>query len=309
MRILMFGRGVIATIYGHALQAAGHDIEFYVRPGRAAEYGGGVEVDVIDVRRGWRDRRIREFFPSRLTETLEPGDAFDLVILSVGHHRLTEAAAFLAPRIGTTPVLVFGNVWDEPATAPLPPEQVVYGFPQAGGGFADDGVLHGAMFRSVLLERSSRAQAVQLLFHQAGFTVREQEDMHGWLQIHFVADAGMFAQSIQSGSMARMVGDCRALRGALVTTRELLPVLTARGVDLRRHSNTLAPYRMPSPTAAAMAVATKYVSVAQVSMAAHTDPFAPEARAVLQDTLTAVRRHDVHAPRLEAATRKSRTDL
>ena len=35
MRILMFGRGVIATIYGRVLHAAGHDVEFYVRPGRA----------------------------------------------------------------------------------------------------------------------------------------------------------------------------------------------------------------------------------------------------------------------------------
>jgi len=31
MRILMFGRGGISTIYGRVLAAAGHDVEFYVR--------------------------------------------------------------------------------------------------------------------------------------------------------------------------------------------------------------------------------------------------------------------------------------
>ena len=32
IKILMFGRGVIATVYGWALEQAGHDVEFYVRP-------------------------------------------------------------------------------------------------------------------------------------------------------------------------------------------------------------------------------------------------------------------------------------
>src|ERR1019366_5833883 len=151
MRILMFGRGVIATIYGQALKAAGHDVEFYVRPGRAAEYGHDVQTDVIDARRKPRNRRIREAFPVRLRESIDPADGFDLIVLSVAHHRLAEATAFLAPRVGEATVLVFGNVWGEPlaAVAPLPADQVVFGFPMAGGGFAEDGVLHGALFRSV----------------------------------------------------------------------------------------------------------------------------------------------------------------
>lgn len=41
MKILMFGRGVLFTIYGRALAQAGHEVEFSVRPGRAATYGDG----------------------------------------------------------------------------------------------------------------------------------------------------------------------------------------------------------------------------------------------------------------------------
>jgi pyruvate-formate lyase len=48
MRILMLGRGVIATIYGQALQHSGHHVDHLVRPGRAAEYGDTVQTDVID---------------------------------------------------------------------------------------------------------------------------------------------------------------------------------------------------------------------------------------------------------------------
>lgn len=310
MRILMFGRGVIATIYGQALHEAGHDVEFYVRPGRAAEYGDEVQTDVIDARRKARDQRIRGMLPIRLRESIEPGDGFDLVVLSVAHHRLAEAAAFLAPRVGKATVLVFGNVWDEPiaAVAPLPANQVVFGFPMAGGGFAEDGVLRGALFRSVIVGKagispSQRELSVQTAFRQAGFTVREEPDMRGWLFIHFVSDAGMFAQGVESGALAGMIGDRRAFRAALLTSRELLPLLRARGVDLRRHRRALVPYRLSSPVAAVMAWATTRFPIARASLAAHTDPYAAEPRAVIHDALLEAERISLPAQRLAAAVR------
>ncbi len=301
----MFGRGVIATMYGRALRAAGHDVEFYVRPGRAEEYGSVVRVDVVDARRGL-GRRVRETFRTPLRESVAPEDGFDLVVLSVAHHRLAEAAAFLAPRVGEATVLVFGNVWEEPlaAVAPLPADQVVFGFPQGGGGFGDDGVLHGALMRSVVLgtagaSPSARELDVARAFRQANFSVRRETDMRGWLWLHFVADAGMFAQAVRRGGLATMIGDRRALRDAFLTSRELLPVLRARGVDLRRHRRALLPYRLPRLVGLTSAWATALLPVAQVSLAMHTDPDTPEARAVLADTAREARRLGIPAPRLE----------
>lgn len=308
MRILMFGRGVIATIYGCALQDAGHDVEFYVRPGRAAEYGDHVEMELIDARRTSRGRRGQQTASIRLRESVEAGDRFDLVVLSVAHDRVPEAAAFLAPRVGDATVLVFGNVWEDPlaAVAPLPAAQVVVGFPQAGGGFGDDGVLHGALLSAVILgaagsSPSARELAVQSAFRQAGFRVRVESDLREWLWLHFVADVGMHAQGRRYGGLANMIGNRRAFRDALLTSRELLPVLSARGVDLRRHGGTMLSYRLPGLTAAAMAWATAHVPIAQASLAAHTDPDAPEPRAVLRDALQEARERGVPTPLLEAA--------
>jgi 2-dehydropantoate 2-reductase len=306
VRILMFGRGVIATIYGRVLQAAGHDVEFYVRPGRAAEYGDQVQLDWIDGRRKPFGRRVRESFRTSLRESIDPGDGFDLIVLSVGHHRLAEAAAFLAPRLGAATVLVFGNLWEEPLTAvsPLPPDRVVFGFPQAGGGFREDGVLWGAMLPSVIIGTTGawptqREQEVLTAFRQAGLAVRQEKDMRGWLWLHFIADAGMFAQALRSGSLANMIGDRRAFLDAFLTTRELLPVLTARGVDLRQHRSAMLAFRLPRLVAAASGWATALIPIAQRSLAAHTDPHATEARAVLQDTLHETRRLGFPSPRLE----------
>ncbi len=303
----MFGRGVIATIYGRVLQEAGHDVEFYVRPGRAAEYGDDVRLDWIDGRRRPFGRRIIESFQPRLRESIDPSDSFDLIVLSVGHHRLAEAAAFLSPRLGPATVLVLGNLWEEPldAAAPLPADRLVFGFPQAGGGFGDDGVLSGALFPSVIIGTTEpsptpREQQVLTAFQRAGLGIRHEKDIRGWLWLHFIADAGMFAQAIRSGSLANMIGDHRALRDAFLTTRELLPVIEARGVDLRRHRSAMLPFRRPGLAAAVSGSATALIPLAQRSLAAHTDPHAQEALAVIADTRREARRLGIPTPRLDA---------
>jgi 2-dehydropantoate 2-reductase len=306
VRILMFGRGVIATIYGRVLHAAGHDVEFYVRPGRAAEYGDEVQLDWVDGRRKPFGRRVRESYRTPLIESIDAGDGFDLMVLSVGHHRLAEAAAFLAPRLGAATVLVFGNIWEEPlaAVAPLPADQVVFGFPQAGGGFRDDGVLWGTLLPSVTIGTKEatptpRQEAVIAAFRTAGLAARKEEDMRGWLWLHFIADAGMFDQAIRSGSLANMIGDRRAFRDAFLTARELLPVLEARGVDFRQHRLAMLPHRLPRLVATAIAWATALIPITQRSLEAHTDPFAAEALAVIEDTLREARRLEIRIPRLE----------
>lgn len=306
MRILMFGRGVIATIYGQALSEAGHDVEFYVRPGRAAEYEREIRTEIFDARRVPWGRRTRTTFAPRLRETIGPDDGFDLVVLSVGHHRLAEAASFLAPRVGEATVLVFGNIWDEPtaAVAPLRADRVLFGFPQAGGGFADDGVLHGSLFRSVILGTDgelsgARRHDVRAAFQRAGMGVREEDDMRGWLWLHVAMDAGMFSQALKSGGLANMIGDRRALRDAFRATRELAPVLELRGVDLGRHRVATMPYRHPRATAALLAWATVLIPMARGNLAAHTDPHTPEHRAVLADTLRTARELGIVTPRIE----------
>lgn len=309
MRILLFGRGVITTIYGWSLERAGHDVEFYVRPGRAAAYGAAIDLDLLDVRhRVWGQRVVRRW-PVRYRETLEPDHDFDLIVLSVAHHRLAEAAAFLAPRVGKATVLVFGNIWDEPLAAigALPSEQVAWGFPQAGGGFGADGVLRGALLPSVIFGTlgqppTARAQAVRRAFREAGFRPREQPDFRGWLWLHFVADAGLHAQGLRRGSLSQLIGATGDLREALLTSRELLPLLAARGVDLRRHRGGVLPFRAPTwLTAPLLAWLTVHFRLARASLAAHVDPEAEEPRAICRDTLAEARRLGIAVPRLAAA--------
>lgn len=310
MKIAMVGRGVIASLYGRALEKAGHDVEFYVRPGRAATYTDPVVLDVIDLRRTRSQRPTVETWTPRYRETLTPEDGFELVVLSVPHHQVSDAAATLAPRIGDATVLMFSNVWQDPASAadPLPPGQVVWGFPQAGGGFDDDGTLRGVLLPTPMLGQISgpptpRDATVRHMFRNAGFRIREQDDLRGWLLLHTVVDAALYSQALPVGSMADLIGNTTRLREALLTARELLPVLEARGVDLRRHRRTTLPFRVPLLTAAAMALVTQHVPVARRALAAHSDPNTLEPRIVCRDVLAEARRLDIPTPRLAAAER------
>ncbi|KOV82382.1 ketopantoate reductase [Nocardia sp. NRRL S-836] len=305
----MFGRGVIATIYGWALQRAGHDVEFYVRPGRAATYGDAIDLDLIDARRRVRGRRVVEKWPVRYREALAPDHDFDLIVLSVPHHRLPEATAFLAPRIGRATVLVFGNVWTEPRAAigALPLDRVAWGFPQAGGGFRADGVLRGLLLPSVVFGTlgrppTDRERAVRQAFREAGLRIRERPDFRGWLWVHFVSDAGLFSQGLRLGSLSELAGATGDLREALLAGRELLPVLAARGVDLRRHRGGVLLFRVPVwLLAPVLAWLTAHVTPLRVSIEAHDDPDAEEPREVCRDTLAEARRLGISVPRLEAA--------
>ena len=309
MKVLMFGRGMISTVYGWALAQAGHEVEFYVRPGRAAIYADAVELDLIDMRRRWRGERVIETWAARYREDLAADHDFDLIVVSLPHHRLAEAASFLAPRIGAATVLIFGNVWAEPleAISPLPAEQVAWGFPGAGGGCGADGVFRGTLSPSVVfgtldLPLSQRERDVRQLFREAGFGIQEQSDFRGWLWLHFISDAGLHSQSVRVGALADLRGAPDDLREALLATRELLPLLEARGVDLRRHRAAVLPFRAPARlTALGFSWLITHVAAARVNFEAHSDPAAEEPRAICRDTLDEARRHGIAAPRLEAA--------
>lgn len=308
MKILMFGRGVIAAIYGWALAQAGHDVTYYVRPGRAAEYGPTLRLDLLDARRKLRGEPVHADLRPRYVEHLDGGHDYDLVVLSVQHYRFAEAAAFLGPRLGNATVLVFNNLWVEPldAVAPFPADQVAWGFPGAGGGFAPDGTLRGALlpvvfFGTIDRPMTDRERAVRAVFRDAGFKLSEQPDFRGWLWLHLIQNAGLHAQVLQLGSLERMIGSPRAAREALLNVRELLPLVAARGIDLGRHRADVLPLSVPAAlTAPVLAWLFGHFPPVNRVFTAHANP--EELRAICRDTLAEARRLGVAVPRLEAAS-------
>ncbi len=308
MKILMFGRGVIAALYGWALEKAGHTVEFYVRPGRAAHYGLEVRLDLIDARRSIVGRRVTESWAIRMREDLPADHDHDLILVSVQHYHFEDAAAFLGPRVGKATVLVFNNLWAEPqqAASRLPAGQLAWGFPGAGGGFSPDHVLRGALFGKVvfgtfLTDPSPRELAVRAVFAKAGFTVVEQRDFRSRLFVHFAFDCAIETEALKAGSMARAFDSGQHRREAILNMRELVPLLAARSVDLKAQASYLTPFRLPTwLLGPIMGLAPRLLGSVRVVLDSHSNM--EELRSTCRDVLAEARRLGVKVPRLEAAS-------
>jgi 2-dehydropantoate 2-reductase len=251
MNILLFGRGVISTLYGWAFEKAGHTVTFYVRPGRSADYGPRIHLDIFDLRRGTRPKRVDEDWTVRMVEELPADHSYDLILVSVQHWQFAEVAKFVESRTGRATILIFNNFWCDPqeATRGLPTERMAWGFPFGGGAFHSN-VLRGALYASVNFGTFSASLSkseieARKLFRDCGFKISERPNLRDWLWIHFATNAGLMSQAVQAGSIESVMGSFSHAREAALALREVLPILRARGVNPRQNCVEMIPLRLP----------------------------------------------------------------
>ncbi|WP_070001124.1 ketopantoate reductase family protein [Cellulosilyticum sp. I15G10I2] len=235
MKILMVGRGVIATQYAWALKKAGNEVEFYVRPGRAAQYGPLVDLNIIDGRK--KRTLVKEKWSITMREELAPDHDYDLIVVSVNHYQLDGVLDFLVSRVNKATVLMFNNLWIDPqkVVSLLPKDQVVWGFPGAGGGYSSAGTLNGGFMKMIYMgfvgdtSVTKRYQNVRILFEKAGFSIAQRKDFHSWLLVHFVINAGIAAQALKIGGYDKVFDSTVNLKETIILVREMLPLIRAKG--------------------------------------------------------------------------------
>jgi 2-dehydropantoate 2-reductase len=250
MRILFVGRGVVSTLYGWAFAKAGHDVAFLVRAGTAHEFGGQVELDLLDARTESRGVPLVDRFEARCVEDLSLAADFDLVVLAARPEQMRAGAEQLAkagrPRLG---VLFFNNFWGEPGelSTLFEPGTALWGFPLAGGAFEGKRKFVGAIQGKIQLEAGDAATAelraeVARLFASAGIEARTPPDFRAWLWLHYVVTAAMIAEALRFGQGAAGVIDSASRSAeAARLAREMMSVVYARGVDpkVEREESTL----------------------------------------------------------------------
>lgn len=307
MKILMFGRGIVAVLYGWALEKADHSVDFYVRPGRTAAYGRALTLKLSDARTKAQGVLVEETWPLRLREDLPADHDYDLIIVSVQHYQFRAAAAFLGTRASRATILVFNNFWDDPqaAAAALPADQLAWGFPQAGGAIGADGTLVGSLFGKVQFGTfgtapTAREVAVRDLFQQSGFQLAEDRDWRGWLWTHFAVNAGLFAQSWRAGSPGRVLAAAAQRRAAIRSVRELLPVVAARGINLKARAADVRLYRLP-PWLGSILLGLLFKVSPPLRVMVESYANGEEQRRTCHDVLLEAWRLGVAVPRLAAA--------
>ncbi|WP_342548590.1 2-dehydropantoate 2-reductase N-terminal domain-containing protein [Paenibacillus sp. FSL P2-0089] len=231
MRILFFGRGVISVQYAWAMEQAGHTVEFYVREGRKETFGSSIKLEMWDARKG--KQLIKESWNVTLHEKISPG--YDLIIVSVNTEQLPAAAQLLSAVAGSTPILIFNNLWQDLKSSipPLSMNNVVFGFPGGGGGI-EDNRLRGGFLKMLFLEQPRAGteainNKVKVLLESAHFKIRWIKDMQNWLWNHFAMNAAMEAEVLRLGSFAAVLDHSDSFANVGRSMREMIPVIKARG--------------------------------------------------------------------------------
>ncbi|SDE42985.1 2-dehydropantoate 2-reductase [Paenibacillus sp. UNCCL117] len=194
-----------------------------------------------DARKG--KKLIKESWSVKLHEEILPN--YDLIIVSVNTEQLPKAAQFLSTAAGNTPVLIFNNLWQDlkASIAPLSMNNVVFGFPGAGGGIANNR-LRGGFLKMVFLEKPRAGtepinQLVKECFESAHFNIRWVKDMQNWLWNHFAMNAAMETEVLQRGSFPALMNHSDSFSNVGLNMREMIPVLKARGAKLDAISHLL----------------------------------------------------------------------
>ena len=209
MKMLIVGAGVIGTVYGAHVAAAGSKVSVLSHEPRTGEVATA-GLSARDVLRGWRVDAEADVVPNAC------GD-YDVVLVAVRRDQLASASAELAVLAGNPAVVFFGN--NPAGRAAIPgdvPGEVYLGFPGVGG-VMTGGIADYVLIRqqpTALPEASDpRLAALESALSGRGFAVQRVPDMDGWLAYHAAFIACVAAALYRCGTdPARLAATARPSR-------------------------------------------------------------------------------------------------
>lgn len=307
MKTLIIGAGIIGSIYGWAFAEAGHEVMHLVRPGKAAQFSNGLVVDMYDVRKGHK-RNFIGHYPIRVTETLNPSDGYELVIVPTKHYHLLDTLKQIVPQAGNADFLLLTQNWDgtEEIDAVLSPARYVFGDAKAGGKFEGDRLI--ATIASVDVgqvdgRHNASLDKVVALCESAQVGVTVHENILHYLWVQYAITGGLWPALVKAGSFEAALENRQIGEQAFRAVGESLEVTARRGVDLAKFPETKM-YRNHSPfglwvASLVIKAMFRYNKLVQRS-SAHGLEDIEEVKAFYYDLLHTGRRLNVPMPALSA---------
>ena len=229
MRILIYGAGVIGSLYGALLSAADLDVTLYAR-GRRLETlrKSGLRYRTKD---GVKRASVN------VIDMLAPTDRYDFVFLTVKENQLYTALKELKENVSPTIVTMVNSLdsydrWE----AVYGEGRILPAFPGAGGGFEGevlDAALTPRLIQPTTIGRiDDRASHLAALFRKARIPYAIVEDMHAW-QICHLALVVPIADAYDEADDPKNAGKDRFLmRKTARNIRDNLKAVASRGVSI-----------------------------------------------------------------------------
>jgi len=221
--MLIVGAGVIGTVYGAHIAAAGHQVSVLGHGRRTGEVAAA-GLRARDVLGGGHVDAAAEVVP-------DAGGDYDIVLVAVRRDQLASACARLAVLAGKPAVVFFGNNPEGRLAIPGDLSGDVYlGFPGVGGVMADgaaDYVRIRQQPTALPAAADSRLSALAAILSDRGFAIQRVTEMDGWLAYHAAFVACVAAALVRCGTdPVRLAADratltlmCRAITGAFAGLR------------------------------------------------------------------------------------------
>ena len=217
MKILVFGAGVIGSIYAARLHKAGYDVtilarnkryEFLIKNGISLRNSVSKELSVTN---------------TRITQKLAKDDFYDLIIVSVQLKDLADIVAVLKSNtVCKLIVFMLNNAggWEDIAHE-LRPKHIILGFPGVGG------IHQGHLVNYIQIKQQKTTigelngedtpaiREIKRVLENAKFTMAVSYDMQAWLKTHAVfvscVTAAIMKENGDSIQLSRNRGGVRSL--------------------------------------------------------------------------------------------------
>ena len=235
MNILVYGAGVIGSVYAAQLQEAGYTVTLLAR-GQRAESLRTHGILLENIRTGQQTTT-----QVSVVEHLAPTDSYDVVLVTVRMDQLSSILPSLAAN-HQIPTMLFmlNNPDGMQRLEMLDPQRVILGFPSIGGSRQGEVIryAHYPSLAQTMLGKENgrmtpRLQHLATAFKKAGFSVALNADMQSWLKTHALFDACILAAVVMTqGSSAKLGRTHKHVVMMVQAVREGLRVLQAQDIPI-----------------------------------------------------------------------------
>lgn len=303
MKILIYGAGVLGSLYAARLAQAGHDVTLLARGQRLAELRAhGIVIE--DAATGQRSTTA-----VNLVDQLAPDDAYDLVVVLMRKNQVSAILPVLAANRQTPMVLFMVNnaAGPEAYVAALGSGRVLLGFPGAGG------IRVGHVVRTYVAPPGTqpttigeldgavtpRLRQVAAVFASAGFPVAISRAMDAWLKTH-VAVVSPIANALYAagGDTYRLARTRDGLVLLIRAIREGLRVLQARKIPVTP-PRFRALLSLPEPLLVALLRRGLATERAAVALAGHANAARDEMQCLADESRALARTTAVPTPTID----------
>jgi 2-dehydropantoate 2-reductase len=229
VRILIFGAGVIGSLYGALLAEAGYDVSIYAR-GRRLE---SLTQDGLLYKRKGKIRKA----PVRVLSKLEEEDCYDLILLTVRENQLHAALEELRQNSSPTIVTMVNSLETYDQWEAICGEgRIIPAFPGAGGGF-DGNVLDAALTPRLIQpttigKTGGRERALARVLHRAKIPCQIVPDMHAWQLCHLAMVVPIADAYYEAADPEHAGREAALMRKTAKQIRDNLDAIAARKIRL-----------------------------------------------------------------------------